>query len=53
MQVRWSQLFIQLLLWLSAEIILTCIGIDDLADYGEYHLSSKTVAIAPIVLIAH
>lgn len=49
MTIRWKRLLIQAFLWLSAEIILTSIGLDDLADYGEYHFTSKQGAIAQIV----
>ncbi|MEM6716891.1 MAG: hypothetical protein AAF827_19290 [Cyanobacteria bacterium P01_D01_bin.6] len=43
---------ITLALWLSAEVILTSIGLDDLADYGEYHVTSKQAAIAQLVQTA-
>lgn len=33
MQVQWSKLFSRALIWLCAEISLTCLGLDDLADY--------------------
>lgn len=36
-QVRWKRLFFQTTMWLLAEVCLTCIGIDDLADYSEFH----------------
>lgn len=49
MQVQWKQLLIQSLLWLSAEIVLTSLGMDDLADYGEYHFTPRSVAIASLV----
>lgn len=49
MQVRWKRLLLQSLLWLAAEVILTSIGLDDLADYGEYHVTSKHAAIAQLV----
>ena len=49
MRVRWKQLLLQSLLWLSAEVILTSIGMDDLADYGEFHATSKQAAIAHVV----
>jgi hypothetical protein len=49
MTVRWKRLLIQSVLWLSAEVILTSIGLDDLADYGEYHLTSKHGAIAQMI----
>ncbi|WP_204141213.1 hypothetical protein [Halomicronema sp. CCY15110] len=49
MSVRWKRLFWQSIIWLAAEIILTSIGFDDLADYGEYHITSKHGAIAQLV----
>lgn len=36
MQVRWKTLMTQTVLWLMAEIVLSLMGLDDLADYGEY-----------------
>jgi len=39
--IRWKRLLLQSTLWLVAEIVLTCMGLDDLADYGEYHFTSK------------
>ncbi|MEM1279458.1 MAG: hypothetical protein AAGG53_05400 [Cyanobacteria bacterium P01_H01_bin.152] len=52
MQVRWKRFLLQSALWLSAEVILTSIGLDDLADYGEYHVTSKQAAIAQLVQTA-
>lgn len=46
MRVRWKRLLLQSILWLSAEVILTSIGMDDLADYGEYHITSKLATVA-------
>ena len=43
MRVRWKTLMIQTLLWLMAEIILGLMGLDDLADYGEYRFSATRV----------
>ncbi|WP_302849223.1 hypothetical protein [Leptolyngbya iicbica] len=37
------------MIWLAAEIILTSIGLDDLADYGEYHSTSKHGAISQLI----
>ncbi|MGK7891919.1 MAG: hypothetical protein AB4042_21540 [Leptolyngbyaceae cyanobacterium] len=51
MQVHWQQLIIQFSVWLMAEVVLTLMGIDDLADYSEYQLALKHGAIAPIVFI--
>lgn len=51
MSVRWKRLLCQSAVWLASEIILTPIGMDDLADYGEYHLASKDSAIVQLLNI--
>ncbi|HEY9696488.1 MAG TPA: hypothetical protein V6D10_04460 [Trichocoleus sp.] len=33
---KWQARLIKITIWIAAEILLTVIGIDDLADYGEY-----------------
>lgn len=48
MKVRWQRLLIQSVVWLSAEVILTSMGLDDLADYSEYHFTSKQAIIAQL-----
>ncbi|HEY9889066.1 MAG TPA: hypothetical protein V6D02_11740 [Candidatus Obscuribacterales bacterium] len=48
MSICWKRLLLQSLVWLTAEVILTVIGLDELADYGEYHLTAKCAAIAQI-----
>ena len=45
-QVYWKKLFLQTTMWLVAEVFLTCIGIDDLADYSEFHFTCRDEAIA-------
>ncbi|MGB5637070.1 MAG: hypothetical protein WBM86_30400 [Waterburya sp.] len=44
MKVKWSQLLIKTIFWLSAEIYLTVIGLDNLADYGEFVFQYKTLS---------
>lgn len=41
MQVRQKQLLSDLTLWLVTELLLTLVGLDTLADYGEF-LTSQT-----------
>ena len=43
MKVKWSHLILKILIWLSAEIYLTAIGLDNLADYGEYVFQYKAL----------
>jgi hypothetical protein len=39
MRINWLTLMTKLVFWLSAEIILGLLGLDDLADCGEYIFS--------------
>ncbi len=43
MQVRWKKLFLKTSVWLTAEIILTVVGLDNLADYSEFVLQNQTI----------
>lgn len=36
MQVKWRELLLKTSIWLSAEIMLSLIGLDNLADYSEF-----------------
>lgn len=36
MSIRWKTFLIQGSIWLASEILLTLVGLDDLADYGEF-----------------
>ena len=42
MNVCWQKLLIKILFWLAAEILLTLLGIDDLADYSEFIYENKS-----------
>ncbi len=35
-KIKWRKLLIIITIWLCSEVVLTLIGLDDLADYGEY-----------------
>ncbi|MEM8809566.1 MAG: hypothetical protein AAGF01_26385 [Cyanobacteria bacterium P01_G01_bin.38] len=52
MQVQWPKLFSRTLIWLCAEIALTCLGLDDLADYGEFVFQDRSRGPASAVSIA-
>lgn len=43
MMIQWRKLYIKAILWLGTEIFLTLIGLDDLADYGEFLYERKEV----------
>lgn len=42
MQVRWSKLFLKTAVWVCAEIALTFLGMDDLADYSEFVFQDRS-----------
>jgi len=41
MAVQWHNLLFRILIWFALEIILTCLGFDDLADYSEFIIENK------------
>jgi len=41
MQVYWQKLLVKTMFWLLAEVVLTLVGLDNLADYSEFLLSGK------------
>ncbi len=45
MNIRWKKLFFTTFVWLSLEVILTVLGLDDLADCGEYVLNKYGFAL--------
>ena len=36
MEIHWKKLLAKAAVWLMAEILLTLLGLDDLADYSEF-----------------
>ena len=36
MKAKWSQLVLKIMVWLFAEMYLTVLGLDNLADYGQF-----------------
>ncbi|MDY6806409.1 MAG: hypothetical protein SXA11_21735 [Cyanobacteriota bacterium] len=43
MKVRWKKLLITLTVWLFLEILLNVMGLDDLADYGEFVFEQNNI----------
>ncbi len=43
MKVRWKLLLIKGVIWLISEILLTFVGLDDLADYSEVVFDKNTL----------
>ncbi len=53
MKVQWPKLFWRTVFWLCAEMALTFLGLDDLADYSEFVFQNRSgfpVPSASIVL---
>lgn len=36
MKMQWQKVFVKTTVWLTAEILLNLLGVDDLADYSEF-----------------
>lgn len=43
MNIRWKFLLIKGVIWLVSEILLTLVGLDDLADYSELIFEKNTL----------
>lgn len=44
MQVKWGKMAAKVTVWLAAEILLGLVGLDNLADYGEFTLGDATLS---------
>lgn len=51
MKIKWKYLLVKTTLWLVVEIIMNLLGIDNLADYGEFMLSENLHQ--PTIVIQH
>ena len=45
-KVRWRKLFVETSAWVTAEVMLNVVGLDNLADYSEFIVQSKALADA-------
>ena len=43
MKLQWHKLLFKLTVWLFAEITLNLLGLDDLADYGDFIFDHKSL----------
>ncbi|MDJ0800929.1 MAG: hypothetical protein QNJ51_29670 [Calothrix sp. MO_167.B12] len=44
MKVQWQKLFLKTSVWLTAEILLNVMGLDNLADYSEFVFNNQAVS---------
>ncbi|MDJ0708096.1 MAG: hypothetical protein QNJ46_32890 [Leptolyngbyaceae cyanobacterium MO_188.B28] len=54
MNAQWKKGLIRTVVWVTAEILLNCVGGDDLADYSEFiferHVGESAAAVQLIAL---
>ncbi|HIK29932.1 MAG TPA: hypothetical protein IGS17_04505 [Oscillatoriales cyanobacterium M59_W2019_021] len=50
MRVRWKTLLIQGSIWLASEVLLTLVGLDDLADYSEFVFEKYLIDSSPPIV---
>ncbi len=43
MKVKWRKLFVETSAWVTAEVVLNVVGLDNLADYSEFVFQSKAM----------
>ncbi len=46
MNVKWKILANKLILWLAIEILLNCLGLDNIADYGDFLLATNSYSVS-------
>jgi hypothetical protein len=54
MNVRWQKGLAEIAIWLTAEIILNFLGLDNLADYSEFifkHKGATSSSLLPPVVV--
>lgn len=44
MQVKWGKMAAKITVWLAVEVLLGLVGLDNLADYGEFMLGDQTLS---------
>ena len=53
MDIRWKLGVCRFFIWLAAEIVLSMLGIDDLADYSEFVFEKDVSVLISQVLELH
>ncbi len=53
MKRPWKALLIRTTVWLAAEVMLSIIGLDDLADYSEYLFEGRHTNVAEWAVSFH
>lgn len=54
MKIQWKSLFFKIILWMLTEMLLNLLGLDSIADYGEFvmgrHLANENTMNSAIVV---
>ena len=50
MQVKWGKMAAKVTVWLAVEILLSLVGLDNLADYGEFTLGDATLSSSNLTM---
>ncbi|NER26005.1 MAG: hypothetical protein F6J96_36010 [Symploca sp. SIO1C2] len=45
MKIRWTRLLVRSSIWLTAEIMLNCLGLDDVSDYVNFILEKSVTVL--------
>ena len=53
MNIKWKKVIICLLIWLTTEIWLNFVGLDDLADYSEFLFERCHVNNVAVICVAY
>ena len=53
MGIYWSKLFMKAVLWVFTEVTLTCLGLDDLADYSEFVIQDRSSSSVEMTYVAN
>ena len=48
MEIRWKKLLTSSLIWITAEILFNCIGLDTVADYSEFVFERNVINVKQI-----
>jgi hypothetical protein len=54
MKIQWKNVLLKIILWLVTEMLLNLLGLDSIADYGEFisgrHLDNENTINSAIVI---
>lgn len=45
MKIHWKTALLKTIVWIAAEIVLNCLGVDTLADYSEFLHDQEAISL--------